>query len=161
MSLNIFSNGWINKLLNKSLFSTTMFTRTETQIATDTKILWKRKYYGTNILVTGLVPELAFTNLEVGKTYRYSFTGLITAYNASADGYIRMMHNGTSLGILYYIHGTGTPGGAIKLSVSDIFVASNTDITVDVTTLSYSAAVNSISVTIEELPNHEETSQWD
>lgn len=123
-----------------------------------TKTKWQRKIRGTTITVTGSVPELTFNNLEIGKTYRLildagftSQNGLDTALSVTCGSLVVSIFLDTSSSILVQA----------QLSREYTFVADNT-------TMATSASIGGVgssisagaSLYLEELPNHEETTQW-
>ena len=150
--LKIFSSGWLAELVGKS----------EIQAVTKTK--WQKRFLLSNITAnTPDIVNLKFNNLIVGKTYRITCqvsvisgaqNGRVTAYNGATI--LAQTQNQTD--------GTG-PSDRFVQTFTTIFVASDVTVTFDFTentvnTLEGDGTAFTTWSMLEELPNHEATTQW-
>jgi hypothetical protein len=146
--MKIFSTEWLAKLIGTDAFNS----KTKTKYA----------FRGNSATRTtaGVFSTGTFNNLEVGKRYRY-----IARFYGNIGG-------GASVGVGLR-HGAGfietasmeTQGtiGADKQSVTcfQVFVATETTLTAELITVTTSQNAMLYFMTLEELPNHESTTQWD
>lgn len=131
-------------------------------IHSDIKTEWQKKDWTAS--TTGIVTSASFYNLTIGKTYRYIFH-VKTINNSSGDdrGFgSRFLHNGIEVGRCDETAASSTVE-TIYINNSKtfvyVFVAQASSITWDITTFN----INSLGggfVILEELPNHESTTQW-
>lgn len=148
---SIFSSGWLTKLA--SLFG---------------KTKWQQRYLLANNTTSGTVTDIAdlrFSNLEIGKTYRiYGQLDCIFASDPSS-GTLRSYHDGQVLATVSTKGTTvgGNDRGTVSMQ-SAPFVATTTTVTTDYvsdgTTIISAAVSNPTFLVLEELPNHEQTTDW-
>lgn len=132
----------------------------------ESPVKWQKKTLSSNQTSTGVVSDLTFNNLEIGKTYRIggqlSILGLSSSVNSKEsrididNGSTRIIRTGGNSG------DTGTY--IFPIALNTVFIASDTTLTVDVTSLvnTYMSAntTEDSYMILEELPLHEQTSQW-
>lgn len=116
---------------------------TTAKLSDYTKTRWQKK-------VITQFSEMNFNNLTVGKTYRFT----MTMYNGtdSTIGNAVMNHNNAMLLQVYLNNTTG-----FAFSNSVVFVASATTLVGQTLQM---ATGDLLHMTLEELPNHEQTNQW-
>ena len=147
---SIFSNSWIVKLETLLTPSITKF---------------QKKTLSANVNSTGIMTDLTFSNLEIGKTYRIG-------------GWIQMIGNSGALnnneieidvkcGGVNVGHAEGMgyeTSWRQKNAFNDIFVATGTTLTFDVVNVLnsyiYANAPSPSNITLEELPEHQVTTDW-
>lgn len=140
-AINTFSDKWMTKLVEKLTPS----------IITTFQI----KKLTSDINVTGVITDLTFNNLTVGKIYKLS--GSILG-NTFGNGNINIIHNSLNIGNIriFNMH--------IDNSFEYVFTASNSSVSFDMTVAAGNVLGNgTISETfamLEELPNYVQTTQW-
>lgn len=144
MSLKTFSTSWLTKLIGT------------TEVQTVTKTKWQQKYLAGNTSSAGILTALTFNNLTIGKTYR---VGLHVDFQGTGAKRIDIYNGATQLTRLEM------SGGSSELNTftSKIFVATATTVTFDFAVASsqlQGSDLTSTSAILEELPNHELTTQW-
>jgi hypothetical protein len=142
------------------------------QSAQPNAIKWQTKYLLADSAATsGVLSNLAFNNLVIGKTYRYTFHALIDHSGTVDSRYNAQLINSDSLGtnILTYLQGGESNGGSKpnELSATGIFVATDSNLNYQVvgnpsgnTTLRGDATLPETYLTLEELPYHVQTTEW-
>lgn len=123
------------------------------------KTLWQQ-----NKLTTTLTSEiediedLRFNSLEIGKTYRLTLSVDLEVGGGHAG--VRVMHNGNTISFLYHT-GHETNGEYMWTGNSVVFTASSTTLQFN---LEGSGTIylrnRQTYATLEELPYHEQTTQW-
>lgn len=107
-------------------------------------------------------PDLRFSNLTVGLTYKVTVYCSANVFSgSSADAFITVKNDGVNIvqaGV------DSTPGVDVRVRTrytsSVIFTATNPTLVTDIV-ISPNGSIESGSfVILEELPNHEETNQW-
>ena len=167
MSLRIFSASWLTKLIGTSEVNT----KINSNISTNTKTKFQKKVLGGSDSIgassSSTVTGLGFSNLVIGKTYRISGTFSLTIQNNST---FLDEHNVTVYNAGVEILGVGNGrylnspyGFASKIGGTSIFTATSTTLT----TIHSASSGNGTgvfnagsSIILEELPNHETTTQW-
>lgn len=108
----------------------------------------------------GALTDLTFNNLEIGKKYKVTMQGMIDGAGSTASGYIRAFHNSAQI-----LEASVANSSIHGNSSSRLFVAT-------ATTLTFTYVSNSAGdiqgngtdaetwAILEELPNHEVTTQW-
>lgn len=125
---------------------------------------YQKKTLTTNI-TSGNVADLAFNNLEPGKTYRLSVkaSGYLENNNWR-DVSLNMAHNGAN--ILRLRGGSASTGNGLPWGDggSVVFTATATTITATFVSANVSGTTyveaNATFAILEELPNHEQTTRW-
>lgn len=131
---------------------------------------WQQKILASDTTSDGDVSGLSFSNLEIGKTYR--FTANIKAFVDDATNtwvlrfYDETGGTGNQLGSAFYeeIGASNIPN--VTMTYSGIFTAQTTNFFSFFTSTSGSDAVkgngtlDESNITLEELPNHEVTTDW-
>jgi hypothetical protein len=142
MSLKIFSTDWLASLISKGSLVTT----------TTSKTKWQRKVMS----LSNTPSQLNFNGLEIGKTYRLSFIVIFTGCAVGAD--LRFSASFGTDGILYADDNVG--GGEYRFYFEKTFVAdASTVVFAEGSGGTRTLAVGTWSY-LEELPNHEITTQW-
>ncbi len=123
-----------------------------------TKTKYKKKIIPADIGNIGSMElsDLRFVNLEIGKKYKCSFSVMLVS---SGDASVVMRHNGVDLATARTRDsGSSTVSGTaiFTATTSTLYFFSNSNASAYVQgTASRSYAI------LEEVPNHEETTQWD
>lgn len=117
----------------------------------ESKTKWQKKTVGTSSAGVAIT----YNNLTIGKTYRFS----LQAEVGGSGIYIRTytVTCGTTLKTMFAA--SESQGYSDSNSCDDTFVATATTLTVSITNNSGSVS-SSLSMILEELPNHEVTTQW-
>ena len=126
-----------------------------------TKTKWQKKYVLSLLTGTGAVSDLTFNNLTIGKTYRAS--GIIRfQITGAATDFIQYNLTGASTDMIaFYRHDTAGFNTASACGFCVEFVAQSTTLGVSLSTNSTSRQTTTATfMVLEELPNHEVTSQW-
>ena len=122
-----------------------------------TKTRWQTKVRVASIVATGAITELSWSNLTVGRTYKLSYQGYhTTASGASCT--IVLVHNATNI-IVADVDTDASSNVQVSLFRSVTFVALSSTVTASAT-IAGTSAISSAEATLEELPNHEVTTQW-
>jgi len=117
----------------------------------ESKVKWQHKTMVANQTSSGVISDLTFNNLEVGQTYRITSTW---DWQNTSNKRVDIYNGSTMLGLMIQ---DGT--SELTSEWSKIFVAGYNSLTftkVD----SNSQIQSSTFVILEELPLHEQTSQW-
>jgi len=123
----------------------------------------KTKYQtkSTNFSADGLISALTFNNLEPGKTYRIYGRLYVDGNNVSANqgAFINIVHNGVNIqgASIGGVFGT-SPDRRHSFAFNEVFTA--TAATLEAVAFNVQNAGNTIKWTLEELPNHEETTDF-
>jgi hypothetical protein len=121
-------------------------------ISNSTKTKWQRKVMS----LSNTPSQLNFNGLEIGKTYRLSFIVIFTGCAVGAD--LRFTASFGTDGILYADDNVG--GGEYRFYFEKTFVAdASTVVFTEGSGGTRTLAVGTWSY-LEELPNHEITTQW-
>lgn len=143
---------------------------TEQYVANNTKTLYRTKFLSSNIDVTNTtanVPDLQFNNLEIGKTYK--ITGQIDIVSGGAgsvtgSGKLTVTHNGVQV-LVQQSKAELNGANDRQQSGANSYIFTATATTTNVTFQGFGQGIliasNQTFLTLEELPNHEETTQWD
>jgi hypothetical protein len=129
------------------------------------KVQWQTKPLTATVTSNGLIDEMTFNNLEVGKTYRlsYTFSGIVDAADANID--MRVENGATTIAFTNF---SSIGGSDSRFSHTDSFpfTAIATTITFDIVSLGAGSSIQSSATnrrtfaTLEELPNHVETNKF-
>lgn len=136
-------------------------------VAENTKTLYKKKILTSSIDLTNSsstdIADLRFINLEIGKIYRVYGQADVVSGTGPGAGTLTILHDGAE--ITEFTGKVTTDGGNDRQKSgfnSAPFVATTTTVTADYSTNNQAVLVNTGTfVVLEELPNHEETTQWD
>jgi hypothetical protein len=118
---------------------------------------WQVKTDATVYTTSGTIAGLAFNNLTVGNTYRVSLKGILSC-NAGADTTVAVEHDVQTVARIFLDTG-GTDFAQAQISDFGVFVAT-VPTTSLVITCSGSSSITAIAVLLEELPNHQVTTDW-
>lgn len=131
------------------------------------KVKWQKKTLAANFAPTGIITDLSFNNLEIGKTYRLGGQIAVNGDNGSInikDSKMTLYNGATELLELNAASGdTGSYNSTIGINL--VFTATATTVTFDRTVdgISYINSANgSTFATIEELPDtsYKVTTDW-
>lgn len=123
----------------------------------ESKTKWQKK-----IMTTANTPsQMNFSNLELGKTYRLSLHAYMQVDGSESAIELSATHNGGYLTRLQINGGTAADIASEK-GTSIIFVATGTTVTFSQASVGGNPTIsaNITHATLEELPLHEQTSQW-
>lgn len=119
---------------------------------------WQTKTQSTDFTTNGVISNLTFNNLEIGKTYRCNTSFMMDIFNNTAIAIAS--NHGFSVLAKQYVPNTSTEA-IDNCDRSIIFVASATTLTFTSANFSSTAYLRGgSSVTLEELPQHISTTQW-
>jgi hypothetical protein len=137
-----------------------LYDTTET-LSEYTKTKFQEKTLLANKTTVGAIPDLTFSNLTIGKTYRISAQYNIS-FNGAATDYISITTSGAAvLSLSYFRWDTSGFVSTQRYSPSYVFVALTSTLTLSLTGNTNSQTLTAgAKAVLEELPNHEETSQW-
>lgn len=123
----------------------------------ESKVLWQKKTMTT----VNTPSQMNFSNLVIGKTYRLSLHAYMQVDGNESSISVEGVHNGTGIVKLLLNGGTGTDI-ALEAGDSIVFIATATTVTFSQasTGASPSVAANRTWAVLEELPLHQQTSQW-
>lgn len=136
---------------------------TERQVGVRNK--WQRKTLGSSFTSTGEITGLKFSNLVVGKTYRYSGTLGLSLNNAARDALQMEIRQGsTNIDSVEPIKEKSSPSNELEntsYSFNVIFTATETTANLNVTSNSGSTAIDTTSwAMIEELNDYDVTTDF-
>lgn len=142
-------------------FIKTLFTQNK-EIAEYTKTKWQKKLNPSNVSTD--TTFLTFNNLTIGKTYRVTAKGFIQL-DAGSVAQFRIYNGATEIDRIYFQNNTATSGMQHTAAVPKPFVATSTTLTAQSFNMSggdliFGGAESDTWVILEELPNHEVTTQW-
>lgn len=117
---------------------------------------WQIKYLLSDQAGQNDVPELRFTGLKVGRTYRINMNPYFQA--AVAINHMSAYNGGTRVSY-WYMDASST---VFMNSKTDIFTAADSVLTIDTSTTNIrgNGTRDFTHVILEELPNHKETNEW-
>lgn len=106
------------------------------------------------------IPSMRFSNLEVGKTYRLTMSASII--NGDASGELRAMHDSSVIAVFSNKSPSLNNNDRGIGGSSRIFTATATSLTFDYVEFDTAAQLDNTNTwaIIEELSNHELTSEW-
>jgi hypothetical protein len=126
-----------------------------------TKTRWQQKTLATNIGTFGVITNLSFSNLTIGKVYRYSYNiSYRNSNTANSYGYSSINHNGSVIDIVRSFNAVPTIGDTVSNSGSVIFTAAATTVLFNFDSASGKEVGATSRAILEELPNHEITTAW-
>lgn len=149
-ALSIFSNSWLLKLAS-------IFGKTKIQ----TKIL------GANV-TTDATDAITFNNLEVGKWYKFNVQAKIGVASSGSTARCTVRHDALPVGVVGF-QTSATESGADNehwFTAEGKFQATNTTLTLrtvgfdSTDSLKGDGTREQTYMQLEELPNHEITTQW-
>jgi hypothetical protein len=150
MSLKIFSTGWLAELVGKS----------EIQAVTKTK--WQRKQNAVQYTANQTdIPSMRFSNLTIGKTYRLSMQ--ISVINGDSSAQVFAIHNGSAIAAVSNKTTSVNNNDRSIAGTSTIFMATATTLTFNYVEFDPAGQLDAGEDTfavLEELPNHEVTTDW-
>lgn len=130
----------------------------------ESKTKYQKKFLTANVTTSAAVTDLSFNNLELGKTYRLTarMQGEFTANNGTTQ--LLWTNDGNTVGKVSYFSNEVITA-SITLSNSFVFIATSTTLVCNsLAAGTYLIAGNNTSdetfAMLEELPLHEQTSQW-
>jgi hypothetical protein len=126
-----------------------------------TKTKFQEKTLGVSKTTLGAIPDLSFSNLTIGKVYRISAQYSIS-FNGAVTDFISITTSGAAtLTLSSFRWDTSAFVTTQRYSPSYVFVALTSSLTLTLTGNTSSQTLASGAKTIlEELPNHELTTQW-
>jgi hypothetical protein len=135
---------------------------TSLKLSEYTKTKWQKKTNIVQYLSNQVdIPSLRFSNLTLGKTYRVTMQ--MSIINGDSSGQVDAIHNGLVIAtVTNKTTITGNNDRSIN-GTSALFVATATTLTFNYTEFDAAAQLDGNAdtfVILEELPNHEETTQW-
>ena len=149
--LKIFSTEWLAALISKGSLVTT----------TTSKTKWQRRNNAVQYTANQAdIPSLRLSNLTVGKTYRLSMQ--ISIINGDAAGQVDAFHNGSVIATVSSKTTSVNNNDRIIAGTSSIFTATATTVTFNYIEFDIAAQLDVADtfVILEELPNHEVTTDW-
>lgn len=133
-------------------------------------IKYQKKNLDANITTsTTDIASLRFTGLEVGKLYRVTVVAHVQTSATNSDAFLQVNAHGNNkiyAGINDNAAVTQPQGAFLGFSSSIIFEATSTTLTTNAIIVGSGSILKSASpdndtfMILEELPNHEQTSQW-
>lgn len=131
-----------------------------TPVSEYTKTKWQKKILTNYPTVIGTLAELSFNGLTIGKTYQITLQAHhFNANNVATE--LQYKTNGTIISRSQYDPDSTTPRRSIHGSTA-IFTAENSVLEAFVSQTDPSGHFENTDTwaILEELPNHEETTQW-
>lgn len=135
-------------------------------ILNDRATKWQVKILSSNRTTDGVIPDLTFNNLEIGKTYKLG--GMIWHETEADDGGDLGIVNGAQeVAKTTYNPSAGGGTARVCIGLNEVFTAVATTLTFIGNSLSATHSIagdgsrGETHVILEELPYHEETDQWD
>lgn len=145
-ALSIFSTAWLAKLFNTEIF------------VSKTKTKWQLKRLDGNVTAAGIMPSLTFNNLTIGRTYRIT---LHVNYQGIGQKKVVINNGAVVVGVSEMAAGSSE----LNLDTVAVFLATATTLTFD--KIAANAQIQGGSADnegtfslLEELPNHEITTDW-
>jgi hypothetical protein len=121
-------------------------------------VFGKTKYQKKENVVSSSVDgiKIQFNNLEIGKAYRFTGQAGISVTDGT-NLTVNFKNGATQVGRIRFYGGQG-----LETGTGDVFVATATVFTVEASNFAnaFSRVLNYSKATIEELPNHEVTTDW-
>tara|TARA_R110000868_G_C10973188_1_gene771509 strand:+ start:51572 stop:52042 length:471 start_codon:yes stop_codon:yes gene_type:complete len=150
----IFSTEWLDNLM-----SATFLTKLKAVFG---KTLYQTKYLSGNVAINTILGDLTFNNLEIGKKYKLTSCFVYTDTDVITNANVAALVNGNNVD---YVRMATSGTGVVKVTSIAIFDALGTTLTFETTGFGnnntiYSGGVIGSYVILEELPNHEATTQW-
>jgi hypothetical protein len=124
-----------------------------------TKTKYQEKTQVSTTATVGVLPDLSFSNLVIGKTYRVS-ANINAQWSATAAVVMSLTFTNGSTVKQVNIGGNHNSGNWNSSAQVFIFVAQSTSIATALTASASTSLRGGSYVTLEELPNHEATSIW-
>lgn len=126
-----------------------------------TKGKFQRKSMSIESLSPGFVPALRFNNLTIGKTYKVNLNCYFDGKNTGASGFEANVYNGASaIPNTQITMQHGEPDERFANGFSTIFVATASTVDFNLSQVYGLPTWVSINFEIEELPFHEQTTQF-
>lgn len=128
-------------------------------VASSTKTKWQRKELGAQVSINGAIAALGFSNLEIGKSYRLTTQ---THHYVSANINSILDYTNGAQNLIHSEHDPETSAtNRGTLGHCRVFTATATSILATATVVGGSAIEPFETwALLEELPNHEETTDW-
>jgi hypothetical protein len=124
-----------------------------------TKTKYQEKTQVSTTATVGVLPDLSFSNLVIGKTYRVS-ANINAQWSATAAVVMSLKFTNGSTVKQVNIGGNHNSGNWNSSAQVFIFVAQSTSLATALTASASTSLRGGSYVTLEELPNHEATSIW-
>lgn len=136
------------------------------KVASPTTVKYQHKALSADITAVGTTNFLTFSNLVVGRTYRFS--GCVNLGIKSADSVDLYLVVNTTTKLKHYQLGFGSPDQVVAVPFNHIFVATQTTVGLRVENLTGGAELINGDTTsgdrtwaiLEELPTHVATTDW-
>jgi hypothetical protein len=127
-------------------------------VETTTKVKWQRKSFVGPSSTDGI--KIQFNNLEIGKTYRISGNASILENDGTTQQVT--FYNGSNSIMSIKYDGYSTANEGIDAGNLEIFTATDATFTVEAENFASQPGriLYYVNATLEELPNHEVTTQW-
>jgi hypothetical protein len=153
--LRIFSTDWLTNLISTGSLTTIA------AVATSTKTKWQTKDLLVAQTAFGAIPAMSFNNLTIGRSYRLT-THLYATFIGVAVDNITISASGAVAQTLWSFRWDSSAFTSSQTGdASIVFTALSTTLTLSMggNTTSQTLQLGS-TATLEELPNHEVTTQW-
>jgi hypothetical protein len=130
------------------------------------KVDFSTKLLTSNLTVDGVMNDLTFVNLEVGKEYRIGGVFAMQSSLASGNNEVFfVIDNGAQRVAIFALNSNNN--GDQRTGINEIFTATETSLTFTGAGTNVSTFIrgdgtrNMTHITLEELPNHQVTNKWD
>jgi hypothetical protein len=132
----------------------------------ESKTLYQTKFLTADVTSLGVISDLTFNNLEIGKTYE--LVAQMSMQSGSTSGPTLDFKNGSTIIAACQADGAGGVEASVFLAGTGAFIATDNIITAEATTATASniirgngtSNVSGTRVQLRELPLYEQTFQW-
>lgn len=128
----------------------------------ESKIKWQKKTLGSATSANGVISDFTFNNLVIGNQYRLNGSVKISAteFSSNAKRYSATIDNGATNLVDIEVASSNVFEYKNTVGIGEVFIATATTVTLTCSVADLTQLSGGAHLILEELPLHEQTSEW-